>query len=193
MNVGDTVTTLQSLNPLYVDFFLPQQALAQLKMGQLVSINTDTYPKKNFQAKITTIQPAVDTSTRNVEVEATVPNPDSLLKPGMFARVEVDSASPETFITIPQSAVSFNPYGDIVYLVKDSGKKDKDNKPILIAQQIFVQIGETRGDQIAVLKGLKMGDTIVTSGQLKLKNGSQITINNDVQLSNQADPVVQEK
>lgn len=193
LNVGDTVVNLQALDPLYVDFFLPQQAISQLKLGQLVGINTDAYPKKNFEGKITTIQPAVDVATRNIQVEATIPNADHLLKPGMFARVEVDTESPETFITVPQTAVSFNPYGDIVYLVVDSSKKDDKGEPILIAQQVFVQVGETRGDQIAIIKGLKAGDTVVTSGQLKLKNGSQITINNTVEPSNAANPIIKEK
>lgn len=193
LNVGDTVTSLQSLDPIYADFYLPQQALAQLKLGQKVDVATDTFPNKMFAGKITTIQPAVDASTRNVQVEATLPNPDFLLAPGMFAHVEVDVAAPETFLTVPQSAISFNPYGDIAYIVKDSGKKDKDNKPVLTVLQVFVTVGETRGDQVAVLKGLKKGDTVVTSGQLKLKNGSHIVVNNSIQPSNEAAPKIQER
>lgn len=193
INVGDAVTTLQSLDPIYVDFFLPQQTIGQLKLGQEVAIVTDSFPKITFKGKITTIQPAVDSSTRNVEVEATIANPKSLLKPGMFSRVEVDTQSPQTFLTLPQSAVSFNPYGDIVYRVKDSGKKDSKNQSILIANQVFVVTGETRGDQIAILKGLNYGDTVVTSGQLKLKNNSQIIINNKIQPSNNASPIISER
>lgn len=193
LNVGDNVTTLQALDPIYADFYLPQQALSQLKLGQTVEVKTDTFPKQIFSGKVTTIQPAVDASTRNVLVEATLPNPKFLLTPGMFAHVEVDVAMPQTYLTVPQSAISFNPYGDIAYIVKDSGKKDKDNKPILTVLQVFVTVGETRGDQIAILKGLSNGDTVVTSGQLKLKNGSHIIVNNSIQPSDEAAPKVKER
>ncbi len=193
LNVGDTVTTLQALDPIYADFYLPQQALAQLKMGQKVKVVTDTFPDKTFTGDITTIQPLVDSNTRNVEVEATLPNPDFQLKPGMFVHVTVNVESTRKYITLPQSAVSFNPYGDIVYVVKDTGEKDKDNKPVLIVNQVFVTVGDTRGDQIAILKGIKAGDVVVTSGQLKLKNGSQIVVNNSIQPSNEAAPKVIEK
>ncbi|WP_035917838.1 efflux RND transporter periplasmic adaptor subunit [Legionella fairfieldensis] len=193
LNVGDTVTTLQALDPIYADFFLPQQTLAQLETGQIASIRIDTFPNRIFRGKITTIQPAVDNSTRNVEVEATLSNPHFLLKPGMFARVEIDTGKPQTYLTLPQSAISFNPYGDIAYVVKDSGKKDNQNQPVLVANQVFVTVGETRGDQIAILKGLNLGDTVVTSGQLKLKNGSPVRINNEIQPSNDPAPKVIEK
>ena len=136
-------------------------------------------------------QPTVDPSTRN-EVEATIANP-RVLKPGMFANAEVDTEAPQTFLTLPQSAISFNPYGEIVYLVKDSGKKDANNRPILVANQVFVTVGETRGDQIAILKGIELGDTVITSGQLKLKNGSPITINNSIQPSNNPAPRFSER
>ncbi|WP_035900936.1 efflux RND transporter periplasmic adaptor subunit [Legionella cherrii] len=193
LNVGDTVTTLQALDPLYADFYLPQQDLAQLKVGQTVKVVTDTFPEKVFLGKITTIEPIVDSATRNVQVEATIPNPDYLLKPGMFTRVEVETGAKESHLTLPQSAISFNPYGDIVFLVKQSDQKDKNNKPILVVKQVFVTVGETRGDQIAVLKGLHEGDIVVTSGQLKLKNGSNVLINNKIQPSNEASPKVAER
>ncbi|WP_392538997.1 efflux RND transporter periplasmic adaptor subunit [Legionella sp. 227] len=193
LNVGDTVTTLQALDPLYADFYLPQQELAQLKLGQTVKVVTDTFPEKVFLGKITTIEPIVDSATRNVQVEATISNPDYLLKPGMFTRVEVETGVKQSHLTLPQSAISFNPYGDIVFLVKQSDQKDKNNKPILVVKQVFVTVGETRGDQIAVLKGLHEGDIVVTSGQLKLKNGSHVLINNTIQPSNEASPKVAER
>ncbi|WP_058478192.1 efflux RND transporter periplasmic adaptor subunit [Legionella steigerwaltii] len=193
LNVGDTVTTLQALDPLYADFYLPQQDLAQLKLGQTVNVVTDTFPKKIFRGKITTIEPLVDSATRNVQVEATVPNPDYQLKPGMFTRVEVETGAKRSYLTLPQSAISFNPYGDIVFLVKESEQKDKNNKPILVVKQVFVTVGATRGDQIAVLKGLHAGDIVVTSGQLKLKNGSHVLINNKIQPSNEASPKITER
>lgn len=190
LNPGDTVVTLQQLDPIYVDFYLPQQALAQLKVGQVVSVKTDTFPSKNFSGKITTIQPLVDTNTRNVQVEATVDNKSLLLTPGMYTTVEVDTGAPRKFITLPESAVTFNPYGDIVYIVKDSTEKGDDGKPGRTVEQVFVTVGETRGDQIAILKGLTDGQMVVTSGQLKLRNGSRILINNTVQPANNPNPAV---
>lgn len=193
LNPGDAITTLQSLDPIYADFSLPQQALSQLKLGQVVNVETDTFPGTVFKGTITTIQPLVDTATRNVQVEATLDNPQLKLKPGMFARVEVDVGQPEKHLTVPQSAISFNPYGDIVFVVKDSGKKDNKNRPVLIVNEVFVTVGDSRGDQVAILKGLQAGDTIVTSGHLKLKNGSPIVINNTIKPSNDAAPKVVEK
>ncbi|MCE0724851.1 MULTISPECIES: efflux RND transporter periplasmic adaptor subunit [Legionella] len=193
LNVGDTVTTLQALDPIYVDFYLPQQDLGALEIGQTVKLTTNTFPDKIFQGKITTIEPIVDSATRNVLVEATIPNPDFQLKSGMFTRVEVAAGMKKSYLTLPQSAISFNPYGDIVYLVQESKQKDSNNQPILVVKQVFVTVGDTRGDQIAVLKGLRAGDIVVTSGQLKLKNGSRVLINNKIQPSNEATPKVVEK
>lgn len=189
LNPGDKIVSLQTLDPIYVDFYLPQQALAKLKIGQDVKVHTDIYHNKTYAGKITTIDPALDTSTRNVEVEATVSNPDYELNPGMYTTVEVVTGAPESFITLPQAAVTFNPYGDLVYIVRDS-EKDESGKSKLIAKQSFVTTGKTRGDQIVILKGVKAGDTIVTSGQLKLKNGSPVAINNSVQPSNNPAPQV---
>ncbi|MBA2711876.1 MAG: efflux RND transporter periplasmic adaptor subunit [Tatlockia sp.] len=193
LNVGNIVTTLQALDPIYADFFMPQQALAKLKNNQAVTITVDTFPGRIFNGRITTIQPAVESASRNVLIEATIPNPKLILTPGMFAQVEVDVANPINYITVPQSAITFNPYGDIAYIVVDEGKKDDKNQLILTVRQVFVILGDSRGDQVAVLKGLKKGDIVVTSGQLKLKNGSRIAINNNIQPSNQADPKVEEK
>ncbi len=193
LNPGDKVVNLQTLDPIYVDFYLPQQALAQLQMGQEVMLKSDTFPNKIFKGKITTISPAVDTSTRNVEVEATLPNAKYELTPGMFASVEVDTGAPKKYITVPQTAISYNPYGDLVYIVRKGGKdkNGKENKDLLIAKQAFVVTGPTRGDQVAVLKGIKEHDVVVTSGQLKLKNGSVVAINNKVQPSDNPAPDVQ--
>lgn len=193
LNVADTVTILQALDPIYADFYLPQQALSQLKLGQKVRVVTNTFPGQTFSGQITTIEPAVETTTRNVQVEATLSNPKFQLMPGMFVDVDVDVAAPKTYLTVPQSAISFNPYGDIAYIVKATNEKTKDNKAIFRVTQVFVTVGETRGDQIAILKGLKYGDTVVTSGQLKLKNGSRIVVNNTIQPSNEASPNIKER
>lgn len=185
INPGDKITTLQSLNPLYCDFFLPQQNLAELKLGQTVLLDLEGQ-EKSFEGKITTIEPAVDTQSRNVLVEATLENKELILKPGMFVGVNVLVGKPEPFITIPQTAIAFNSFGNIVYIVKSS--KNKDGKMIHTAMQRFVTTGETRGEQIQILKGLQQGEEIITSGQLKLHNGSEITINNTIVPSNNPQP-----
>lgn len=184
LNPGDAVVTLQRLDPIYADFYLPQQALSQLKVGQVVMIVSDAYPNKEFKGKITTIQPVVDQDTRNVEVEATVDNPNFYLTPGMFVTVNVQTAKQNQYLTLPQAAISFNPYGDLVYVVTEKEKGE------YIANQVFVSVGDRRGDQIAILNGLKQGQVVVTSGQLKLKNGSRITINNSVQPEDNPAPQV---
>lgn len=187
LNPGDSVTMLQTLDPIYVDFYMPQQALAHLRIGQKTYVETDTYPKHKFTGQITTINPGIDTATRNVLVESTIANPKDLLTPGMFVSVDVDAGAIKKYLTVPQAAITFNPYGDIIYIVHESdSEKDENGKPALIAKQIFVTTGETRGDQVTILQGLKEGDVIVTSGQLKLKNGSKIEINNKVQPSDAA-------
>lgn len=189
LNPGDTVVTLQTLDPIYVDFYLPQQNLAQLQVGQAVTVTSDSYPGEKFTGKITTVNPLVDTTTRNVEVEATIANPTNHLIPGMFASVEIITGQPQRFLTLPQTAISFNPYGQLVYIVKQTGT-DKKGNPILIANQSFVITGQTRGDQVTVLEGLKEGDTVVTSGQLKLKNNIQVSINNSVQPTDNPAPTL---
>lgn len=189
LNAGDQVVSLQALDPLYADFYVPQQNLVQLKMGALVKIKADTYPNKTFMGEITTINPIVDALTRNVKVEAMVSNPHFALYPGMFISAEVEVAEQKRYLTLPQTAISFNPYGEMVYIVQQKGN-DKKGKSILSVLQSFVRTGDKRGDQIAILEGLKEGDVVVTSGQLKLKNGSLVAINNSVVPQNKAIPQV---
>lgn len=179
INTGDKVVSLQTLDPIWADFYVPQQSLSDLKVGQTVILTTDAFPGKTFKGTITTIDPAVDVATRNVQVEATIANPNYEITPGMYATVEVIIGTSRQFITVPQTAISFNPYGELAYIIKQKGS-DKKGNPILIANQVFVTTGEMRGDQIAVLKGLQEGELVVTSGQLKLKNGSQVAINNKI-------------
>lgn len=185
LNTGDKVSTLQTLDPIWADFYMPQQSLGQLKLGMPVIVTTETYPNKQFTGKVTTIEPAVAVDTRNVLVEGTIDNPTHELAPGMFVSVTVISGAPESFLTLPQTAISFNPYGNIVYLVE---KKIEKGKPVLFAKETFVITGETRGEQIKILKGVKDGDEVVTSGQLKLKNGSRIAINNAIIPFDSANP-----
>ena len=181
LNAGDAIVSLQELDYIYADFYVPQQDLTKLQTGQVVNLTVDTFPRKVFTGKITTINPVLDNTTRNVEVEATFPNPDNKLVSGMSGNVVVTIGAPQKFLTLPQAAITFNPYGNIVYVVKKTGD-------VLTASETFVTTGETRGDQIVILQGLNPGDVVVTSGQLKLKNGSTVEINNSVQPSNSATP-----
>ncbi len=192
INPGDKIVTLQTLDPIYVDFAMPQQVLAKLAVGQPVTITSDSYPGQIFMGKITTIDPKVDPTTRNVQVEVTLPNPRQQLLPGMFTQVTVNTGQPQRYLTLPQTAISFNPYGEIVFLIKESGK-DQHGNPQYVVSQSFVTVGETRGDQVAVLSGLKEGDYVVTSGGIKLKNGSAVVVNNAVVPANNPAPIVPEE
>ena len=184
---GTTIVTLQQLDPIYVDFFLPQQALAQIRVGQQVMAKVDTYPDLTLNGTISAINSLVDTATRNVQVRATIKNPDDKLLPGMFATVDIDIGTPQDYVTLPQTAVAYNSYGNIVYLIDSKGKNDK-GQPQLVARQSFVTTGATRGDQVAVLSGVKDGETVVTSGQVKLRNGTPVLVNNTVQPTDNPNP-----
>jgi membrane fusion protein (multidrug efflux system) len=184
---GTAIVTLQQLDPIYVDFYAPQQSIAQLKVGQAATAKVDTYPNRHFEGKILAINSLVDAATRNVLVRAEFANKDGFLLPGMFATVDIDTGAPQKYVTLPQTAVAYNSYGDIVYLVEDKGK-DANGKPQLVARQTFVTTGATRGDQVAIVKGVKDGDTVVTAGQVKLRNGTPVLINNTVQPANDPNP-----
>ncbi len=189
---GTVIATLQSLDPIFVDFLLPQQAVAQLSVGQTMRARIDAFPGREFAGKITAINPKIETASRNIQVRATLANADEKLLPGMFATVELETGAAERLVTLPQTAVSYNPYGSLVYVVddkgKDSGGKDAEGKPQLVARQVFVTTGATRGDQVAILKGVSEGDMIVTSGQIKLRNGVPVMIDNRVVPANDAAP-----
>jgi len=187
LNPGDKIVTLQSLDSLYVDFYLPQQELSHMAIGQAVLVKTDTYPGRTFSGRITTIDPKVDPETRNFQAEALISNSRRALLPGMFASIEVQSGEVQRYLTLPQTTVTYNPYGDTIFIVEE-GAKGPGNKPLLTVKQSFITVGEKRGDQVAILTGLKEGETVVTSGQLKLRNGSPVVINNTVQPSNDASP-----
>jgi membrane fusion protein (multidrug efflux system) len=183
---GTQIVTLQQLDPLFVDFYIPQQALAQVHVGQAVTVGIDAFPGQTFPGTISAINAAVDTATRTVQVRATIQNQALLLRPGMFATVNIAVGQPATLVTLPQTAITYNPYGDTVYIVtKATGP---DGKPGLRAAQQFVQLGDTRGDQVAITKGVNPGDQVVTAGQLKLRNGSLVVVNNDVPVPDDANP-----
>ncbi|HKI65009.1 MAG TPA: efflux RND transporter periplasmic adaptor subunit [Burkholderiales bacterium] len=184
---GTKLVTLQSLDPVYVDFSVPQSGLAEVRKGLKVSARTDALPDERFEGTIDAIDAKVDPSTRNVQVRAALSNPHHRLLPGMFVTVAVNTGESERHLTLPQSAISFNPYGNTVFVVEEKGK-GPDGKPKLVATQRFVTTGATRGDQIAIVSGVKQGETVVTAGQLKLRNGVPVIINNSVQPSNDAAP-----
>jgi membrane fusion protein (multidrug efflux system) len=184
---GTTVVTLQQLDPIYVDFFLPEQTLAQIKVGQHVAAKIDAYPGHSFDGAISAINSLVDVATRNVQIRATFSNPNGRLLPGMFATVDIDVGSGRQLVTLPQTAIAYNSYGNIVFLVEEKGK-DAAGKPLLVARQTFVITGETRGDQVSVLSGVKEGDTVVTAGQMKLRNDTPLVVNNAAQPLNDPNP-----
>lgn len=196
LSPGDKIVTLQTIDPIYIDFFVPQKQLSGLSVGQALNLNNDAYSGVAFPGKISAINPKVDPTTRNVQVEATVANAKRQLMPGMFADVKVDMGEKLRYLTLPQTAITYNPYGSTVFVLKpDEGKdarKDERGNPQLVARQVFVTTGPTRGDQVAVLKGLSAGQLVVTSGQLKLKNGTPVVVDNSVQPTNNLDPLPQE-
>ena len=183
---GTEIVTLQQLNPLFVDFYLPQQALAQIKVGQTVNVNVDAFGNRVFTGTISAINSALDTATRTVQVRATISNDGLLLRPGMFTTVNVSIGQPQPLITLPQTAITYNSYGDTVFLVRHG--KDAQGKAQLKVDQVFVTLGNTRGDQVAVLSGVAAGDEVVTAGQLKILNGSIVLINNSIQPQNEPNP-----
>ena len=194
LKAGDVVLTLQQLDPVFVDLNVPQDKLAEIKVGQKIVLSLEAFADRPFLGEITAISPKLDLATRNAQVEASVPNTEELLKPGMFASVAVQVGEQKPYLTLPQSAITFNPYGETVFLVTHSGKKDakgKDEMPS--AQSVFVTTGAKRGDQIAVLTGIKEGDEVVTSGQLKIKNGTPLIIDNTRTPPDEAAPTPQEK
>jgi membrane fusion protein (multidrug efflux system) len=189
---GTPFVTLQQLDPIFIDFYLPQQALAKIKVGQAVTAKVDTYPDQKFSGKILAINPMVSTASRNVQVRAKFANSAEKLQPGMFATVDIDVAAPQHYVTLPKTAIYYNSYGDIAYVVKaKSGEKGGEKQ--YDAQQVFVKLGETRGDQVAVLSGIQPGDVVVSAGQNKLHNGSPVRINNDVKIPFNANPRVSEE
>ena len=177
LNEGDAIVSLQSLDPIFVNFSLPQQQLAQVQPGLTVRMTTDVLPGRVIEGKITAINPAVDAATRNIRVQATAANPQEKLRPGMFVNVAVVLPAQEKVLPIPATAVLYAPYGDSVFIVEEK-KIDKNSPPSKIVRQQFVQLGKKRGDFIAVASGLKGGETIVSTGVFKLRNGQAVVVNN---------------
>ena len=184
---GDPIVSLHSLDPVYVDFTLPEQQLGQVQRAMAVRVTTDATAGRAFDGKVTALNPDVDPATRNVKVQATVANPGGVLRPGMFARVVLVLPASQELLVIPSTAVLHAPYGDSVFVVSDV-KDEKSGKTVKQAQMTTVRLGETRGDLVAVTHGLKAGQTIATSGVFKLRNGSPVAIDNTLAPDAQSAP-----
>jgi membrane fusion protein (multidrug efflux system) len=175
LSAGTPIASLQSVTPIHADFWLPQQALADLHTGQAVQLQTDTFPGAAWKGEITAINPEVDPATRNVRVRATFPNADGRLRPGMFVNIDVLAPERHEVTIIPATSVLYAPYGDSVYLIEKA--KDQAGKEQLTVKQQFVRLGERRGDFVAVVSGLDPGQTVVGSGAFKLRNGMRVAVN----------------
>jgi membrane fusion protein (multidrug efflux system) len=173
---GTPVASLQSVSPIHAEFWVPQQALAEIRVGQKASVRTDAYPEASWEGTVTTVNPEVDVATRSVRVRATFENADGRLRPGMFANVEVLSSERKPALVIPATAVIFAPYGDSVFSIEE--KKDESGHTATVAHQKFVRLGDRRGDFVAVTSGLSAGETIVSAGAFKLRNGTPVAVNN---------------
>ncbi|MGO9769926.1 MAG: efflux RND transporter periplasmic adaptor subunit [Roseiarcus sp.] len=191
ISAGTVIVTLQALDPIYLDFVLPQQALNGVAVGQTITATVDTFQGQSFTGQIAAINSKVDQSSRNVQVRASLANSDRKLRPGMFASIEVATGKPERLITLPQTAIVYAPYGDSVFIAqKSDGANDKraPSGAALVAHQTFVRLGAKRGDEVAVLEGVPEGASVVTAGQIKLSNGSPLKIDENAPPLVEADP-----
>jgi len=217
LNPGDKIVSLEQIDPIYVNFTVPQKQAANVGLKQKINATTDAFAGTDFPGAVTALDPKIDTATRNVALQATLANPKHQLLPGMFANVKVDQGDKKKYLTLPQTAITYNPYGSTLFVLrqdtpedkdkacekkddKKDGKADKgtanaapaDTGPKLYARQVFVTTGPTRGDQVAVLTGIKEGDQVATSGQLKLKNCTWVVVDNTVTPKNDVSPTPQE-
>lgn len=179
LEAGKLIVSLQSLAPVYGDFSLPQQELSRIKTGLAVRATADAYPGRSFSGTLTAINPDLDTATRSLRVQATFANAEQLLRPGMFARMEIVFAEERDVLTIPATAILSAPYGDSVYLIEE--KSSTNNAPAeLVVRQQFIRVGNSRGDYVSVISGLKAGEKVATSGIFKLRNDARVVENNQI-------------
>ncbi len=186
LSAGDAVVPLQSLNPIYVNVGLPQQALGQVGVGRNLRVTSEDLPGQVFTGRVTAIDSVVDQATRNVQVQATLSNPEGKLRPGMFVQVEVGLGASRPVIALPASAISYAPYGDSVFIITDL--RDQKGQTYRGVRQQFVKVEGSRGDQVAVVSGVNPGDEVVSSGVFKLRNGAAVQVNNKVQPGNNPAP-----
>ena len=183
---GAPIVPLQSFDPIYVNFGVPQQEAAQVSNGRQLRVTSNEVAGQMFNGRVTAIDSVVDENTRNIQVQATLPNPRHKLHPGMFVQVDLNLGSAQSVIEVPGSAINYAPYGDSVYVVTDL--QDKQGHTYRGVRQQFVKVGASRGDQVAIMSGLKPGDEVVTSGVFKLRNGAAVQINNKVTPENSPAP-----
>ena len=177
LNEGDVIVSLQSLDPIYVNFFLPQQHLSLIRTGFTVRLTTDAVPDRVVSGKITTINSQVESATRNIRIQATVSNPEELLRPGMYVNVSVVLPGRIEVLTIPATSVLYAPYGDSVFVVEEK-KDEKTGSSGWVLRQQFVRLGEKRGDVVSVVSGLKPDEIVVTTGVFKFRNGQSVMVDN---------------
>ena len=187
VNPGDAIVSLHSLDPVYVDFSVPEQQLTQIERAMAVRVTTDAAPGRVFTGKVTALNPEVDAATRSIKVQATVVNGGGDLRPGMFARVQLVLPESKPLLVIPATAVLHAPYGDSVFVITDV-RDEKSGVTAKQAQMTTVRLGETRGDFVAVTTGLQAGQTIATSGVFKLRNGSPVAVDNTLAPDAQSAP-----
>lgn len=186
LNAGDAIVPLQSLNPIYVNFGIPQQQAGAARRGSIVRVIAGEAAGHEFTGRVSAVNSIVDETTRNVQVQAVLENPGGTLRPGMFVQAQLSQGASETVVALPASAINYAPYGDSVFVVTDL--KDASGRTYRGVRQQVVKLGAARGDQIAVLSGINPGEEIVTSGVFKLRNGAPIRVNNKVQPANNPAP-----
>jgi membrane fusion protein (multidrug efflux system) len=184
---GQAIVSLQSVHPIYVNFGVPQQDTPKMKIGHGVHISSTDYPGVEFKGKITALDSVINDQTRNIQIQATLGNPGGKLRPGMFVQVELPLGQPRDVIPLPASAINYAPYGDSVFVVSDI-KDEKSGKTYKGVRQQIVKIEGSRGDQVAIVSGLKPGDEVVSAGAFRLRNAAPVEINNTVQPSNSSHP-----
>lgn len=186
LSAGQAIVTIESLDPIYVNFGVPQQDSGRLHSGGALRVTSDDLPGTQFNGHISALDSVINETTRNIQVQATLPNPKAKLRPGMFVQVEVGMGASRDVISLPASAINYAPYGDSVFIVGDM--KDQKGNAYRGVRQQFVKVEGSRGDQVAVISGINPGDEVVTSGVFKLRNGAAVQVNNKVQPSNNPKP-----
>jgi membrane fusion protein (multidrug efflux system) len=186
LSAGQAIVPLQSLNPIYVNFGVPQQTAPQVRVGRTLRVAKEDLPSLAFPGRVTAIDSVVNEATRNVQIQATLSNPEGKLRPGMFVQVELALGAARSVIALPASAINYAPYGDSVFVITDL--KDPSGKTYRGVRQQIVKIEGSRGDQVAIISGINPGDEVVTSGVFKLRNGAAVQVNNKVQPGNNPAP-----
>jgi membrane fusion protein (multidrug efflux system) len=186
LSAGDAVVPLQAVDPIYVNFGVPQQDAGQVAIGRMVRVSTESLAGAHFSGRVTAIDSKVDQATRNIQVQATLANPGGRLRPGMFVQTELVLGASRSVVALPASAVNYAPYGDSVFVITDL--KDQKGKSYRGVRQQFVKLGGSRGDQVGVMSGVAPGEEVVTSGVFKLRNGAAVQVNNKVRPSNNPAP-----